>query len=96
MKIFGYLLLGIGIAIIFGVIFLAFSFYSELTDKASSIAPLQQTQDLNSLIDKLLNNINLYFGLGVYLTVKAIILFVLLEAGFKLSQLGLGIVKEKK
>jgi TRAP-type uncharacterized transport system fused permease subunit len=95
MKIFGYLLLGIGIAIIFGVIFLAFSFYSELTDKASSIAPLQQT-DLTSLIDKLLNNINLYFGLGVYLTVKAIILFVLLEAGFKLSQLGLGIVKEKK
>jgi len=50
----------------------------------------------SSLIDKLLNNINLYFGLGVYLTVKAIILFVLLEAGFKLSQLGLGIVKEKK
>jgi hypothetical protein len=96
MKIFGYLLLGIGIAIIFGVIFLAFSFYSELTDKASSIAPLQQTQDITSLIDKLLNNINLYFGLGVYLTVKAIILFVLLEAGFKLSQLGLGIVKEKK
>jgi hypothetical protein len=96
MKIFGYLLLGIGIAIIFGVIFLAFSFYSELTDKASSIAPLQQTQDLSYLINQLSNKLNQYLGLGVYLTVKAIILFVLLEAGFKISQLGLGIVKEKK
>jgi hypothetical protein len=96
MKIFGYLLLGIGIVIIFGGIFLALSFYSELTEKASNITPIPQTQDISLLLDKLLNNVNLYLGLGVYLTVKAILLFVIIEAGFKISQLGLAMVKEKK
>jgi uncharacterized SAM-binding protein YcdF (DUF218 family) len=96
MKILGYLLLGIGIAIIFGAVFLALSFYSELTEKSSSINSLPQTQDISYLLNELLNKVNTYLGLGVYLTVKAIILFVLVEAGFKISQLGLNIVKDNK
>jgi delta-aminolevulinic acid dehydratase/porphobilinogen synthase len=96
MKILGYLLLGIGIAIIFGAVFLALSFYSELTEKSSNINSLPQTQDISYLLNELLNKVNTYLGLGVYLTVKAIILFVLVEAGFKISQLGLNIVKDNK
>jgi len=96
MKIVGYILFGIGIAIIFAAIFLAFSFYSELTDKASSISSLPQSQDLTYLINQLLDKVNLYLGLGVYLTVKAILLFVIVEAGFKISQIGITTLKEKK
>jgi len=96
MKILGYLLLGIGVAIIFGAVFLALSFYSELTEKSSSIGSLPQAQDISYLLNELLNKVNTYLGLGVYLTVKAIILFVLVEAGFKISQLGLNIVKDNK
>jgi hypothetical protein len=96
MKIVGYILFGIGIAIIFAAIFLAFSFYSELTDKASSISSLPQSQDLTYLINQLLDKVNLYLGLGVYLTVKAILLFIIVEAGFKISQIGITTLKEKK
>jgi hypothetical protein len=96
MKTIGYILFGIGVAIIFVAIFLAFSFYSELTDKASSMSSLPQTQDLTYLINQLLDKVNLYLGLGVYLTVKAILLFVIVEAGFKLSQIGITSIKEKK
>jgi len=96
MKIVGYILFGIGIAIIFAAIFLAFLFYSELTDKASSISSLPQSQDLTYLVNQLLDKVNLYLGLGVYLTVKAILLFVIVEAGFKISQIGITTLKEKK
>ncbi|MGC9149857.1 MAG: hypothetical protein ACP5FX_01985 [Candidatus Micrarchaeia archaeon] len=95
MKILGYLFFGIGVLLIFGVIFLTFSFYNEVTEATSSLPSLPQTQDIMTKIDKLIENINRYMGLGLFLTIRVLILFVLLEAGFKLSQIGYNITKEK-
>lgn len=95
MKTLGYILLAAGVILVFATIYLALNFYFEVSKEATSISqiPQTQTQDMVGQLNKLINNLNSYIGMGVYLTVKTFILFVLIEGGYKISQIGLSMVK---